>query len=206
MRYHYIIGTNYALVLYRYPNQTDPYLILLYSGGRKMPDGLTGKKILIVDDERDVLEMLSDLLGQCLLDSAASFETAKQCLSDNLYDAAVLDIMGVNGYELLELCKQKDIPAVMLTAHALSPDHLITSVKKGAYAYIPKDEMVNIESYLADVIPADKVDAAPKEINWWKRLAPVFDKKFGPDWKTKNKEFLKEFNFLHAGEKLEGTL
>jgi CheY-like chemotaxis protein len=167
-----------------------------------MADPLEGKKILMVDDEPDVLEMLSELLGQCVTDSATSFESAKQCISENSYDAAILDIMGVNGYQLLDLCKQKGIPAVMLTAHALSPAHLIASVKKGAYAYIPKDDMINIENYLTEVIE-NKVDQAPRETNWWKKLGPVFDKKFGPDWKTKNREFLKEFNFANTRDELE---
>ncbi len=117
-----------------------------------MTDYLTGKKILIVDDEPDVLEMLSDLLSQCLIDRALTFDIAKQLIARNDYDAAILDIMGVNGYDLLELCRQRQIPAVMLTAHALSPENLVASVKKGAYAYIPKDEMIQIDSYLTDVI------------------------------------------------------
>ena len=119
----------------------------------------TKGRVLVIDDEPDVLDMLSDLLSQCHIDSAPSFEAAERFLSDNTYDAAVLDIMGVNGYYLLELCKKKQIPAVMLTAHALSPDHLITSVKKGAYAYIPKDEMINIESYLIDVVDISPTSA-----------------------------------------------
>ena len=163
-----------------------------------MADNLTGKNILIVDDEPDVLEMLNELLSQCIIDSVTSFDSAKQHLAEKTYDVAILDIMGVNGYDLLELCRQKQIPAVMLTAHALSPANLMMSVKKGAYAYIPKDEMIHIESYLADVI-SDGIEPAAKTINWFEKLAPVFDKKFGPDWKVKNKEFLKEFNFVPQG-------
>jgi len=170
-----------------------------------MTDILIGKQILMVDDEPDVLEMLGELLSQCIIDSAESFETAQQYLSEKTYDAAILDIMGVNGYQLLELCKKKGIPAVMLTAHALSPAHLVTSVTKGADAYIPKDEMIHIDSYLADVI-ASRAEHAPKEINWWKRLGPVFDKKFGPDWKKKNREYLKEFNFAQHRDEMEDIL
>jgi DNA-binding NtrC family response regulator len=160
-----------------------------------MTDILTGKSVLIVDDEADVLEMLTELLSQCVIDSADSFEKAQQCLSGGTYHAAILDIMGVNGYGLLELCRQKDIPVLMLTAHALSADHLVASIKKGACAYIPKDEMVNIDGYLAEVLEG-RVDHSPKEVNWWDKLAPVFDRRFGPDWKTKHKEFLKEFTCL----------
>lgn len=167
-----------------------------------MTDYLTGKKILIVDDEPDVLETLSDLLSQCLIDRALTSDIAKQLIARNDYDAAILDIMGVNGYDLLELCRQRQIPAVMLTAHALSPENLVASVKKGAYAYIPKDEMIQIDSHLTEVIISGS-DPASSTTNWFKKLAPVFDKKFGADWKIKNKEFLKEFNLEHSRDELE---
>ena len=87
---------------------------------------LNGKKILIVDDEPDILETLTDLLDMCVTETAEDFETATSLLKQNTYDMTVLDIMGVNGYELLETAKQKEIPSVMLTAHAL----LETSTEK----------------------------------------------------------------------------
>ena len=45
-----------------------------------MQDGdiLKDKKILIVDDEPDILETLVELLDMCLIDSAPDFETAKK--------------------------------------------------------------------------------------------------------------------------------
>ncbi len=121
-----------------------------------MIDGgiLKDKKILIVDDEPDILETLMELLDMCLIDSAPDFETAKKFLSKNTYDAAILDIMGVRGYDLLQITTQKEIPALMLTAHALSPEHLIKSIKEGAHSYVPKDKMVDIETFLSDLILA----------------------------------------------------
>ena len=62
---------------------------------------ILGKKVLIVDDEKDVLEVLTDLLELCKVDRASSFEEAKQLLNSNEYHAVVLDIMGVKGFELL---------------------------------------------------------------------------------------------------------
>jgi DNA-binding response OmpR family regulator len=93
---------------------------------------LKGKKILIVDEEPDVLEALSELLDVCEIDSARNFETAEKLLNENSYDTAVLDIKGGKGYDLLELATKRDLPALMLTAHALSPDHLVKSIKRGA--------------------------------------------------------------------------
>ena len=117
-----------------------------------MTETLSGKKILIVDDEPDVFETLRELLDMCIIDYARDFDTAKKYLSENYYDAAILDIMGVDGYNLLTLARQREIPALMLTAHALSPDHLVKSIRQGAFSYIPKHEMADIPEYLDDII------------------------------------------------------
>ena len=43
-------------------------------------------------------------------------------MDDQDFDIAILDIMGVNGYGLLDIANSKKIPAVMLTAHAFTAD------------------------------------------------------------------------------------
>jgi DNA-binding response OmpR family regulator len=85
---------------------------------------LKGKKILIVDDEPDILNVLSELLSACMIDRASTFEVAKELIKSEYYDVAVLDIMGVKGFELLQIAKKKDIPVLMLTAHALNKESL----------------------------------------------------------------------------------
>ena len=95
-------------------------------------DMLDGKKILIVDDEPDVLETLEELLSMCDLAKATSFEEAKLLLETQFFDMAILDIMGVDGYALLEIANTKDVTSVMLTANALSSDNIVKSHKKGA--------------------------------------------------------------------------
>jgi DNA-binding response OmpR family regulator len=96
-----------------------------------MTERLNGKKILIVDDEPDILEALCELLDMCVIDYARNFDTAERLIKENSYDAAIFDIMGVKGYDLLQLARGKDLPALMLTAHALNPDHLVKSLKGG---------------------------------------------------------------------------
>ena len=54
---------------------------------------IKGKKILIVDDEKDVLDVLSELLDICKVDTVLSFEEGKKLLEDNFYDLAILDII-----------------------------------------------------------------------------------------------------------------
>jgi DNA-binding response OmpR family regulator len=103
-----------------------------------MHENLKDKRVLIVDDEPDILETLEELLDTCLIDSAPDYETAQKFLDKNQYDAAILDIMGVRGYDLLKLANARGIPALMLTAHALSPDNLVKSIKGGHTPTCPR--------------------------------------------------------------------
>ena len=99
---------------------------------------LEGKKILIVDDEPDVLDTLEDLLVECDTERATSFEEAKKFLETHTYDMTILDIMGVAGYDLLDIAHARGITAVMLTAHALSPDNIARSYNQGGCLLYPQ--------------------------------------------------------------------
>jgi DNA-binding NtrC family response regulator len=165
---------------------------------------LNGKKILIVDDEIDVLESLEDLLDECELETATSYESAKELLESKAYDAAILDIMGVRGFDLLEIAIEKKIPALMLTAHGLNPNNLVGSIKLGAKSYIPKEKMSEIDIYLKEIFIA-REKGIEKSGNWFARLGSFFDNRFGPGWKHKDKKFWNEFdkNFKVSKDELE---
>lgn len=154
---------------------------------------LTGKRILIVDDEPDILETLEEMLDQCLIDRATHFAEAKKLLHKNVYDAAIFDIMGVQGYDLLEIANKKEIPALMLTAHALSGDDLVKSVKGGAHVYVPKEKIAEIPVFLADILTS-REEGIRRDEKWYTRLKPYFDRKFGSDWQEKYKAFWNGFN------------
>ena len=148
-------------------------------------DRLENKRILIVDDEPDVLDTLEDLLSMCQIERATTFEDAKKLIESEYFDIAVLDIMGVDGYKLLELANNKEMIAVMLTAHALSPDNVVKSYKEGAASYIPKDEMANIAVFLNDILEA-KEQGKHFWWRWFDRLGSFFERRFGPDWQNEN--------------------
>jgi DNA-binding response OmpR family regulator len=152
---------------------------------------LEGKKILIVDDEPDVLETLIDLLSLCKIDTASSFEEGRQMLEEQGYDIAVLDIMGVQGFDLLKVAVNRGTPALMLTAHALTEESIKKSVEEGAAYFAPKEKMVDIELFVADVF-----EAIEKKKNPWEklidRLGGFYDRRFqGPNWRKQEEEFLK---------------
>ena len=151
---------------------------------------LRGKVVLVVDDEPDILETVEDLLDMCEVHKAQDFDTALRLILSNSYDAVILDIMGVNGFELLKNSVARDFPTLMLTAHAVTPEALSKSMKYGAVSFLPKELMKDIEEILEDVVLG-----GGKRLWWLKSLektGPYFDEKFGPDWKDKNK-FFKEF-------------
>ena len=141
---------------------------------------LEGKKLLIVDDEPDVVETLKDLLDMCDIDTAADFATGEELLNQDKYDIAILDIMGVKGYELLKIANKKGVPALMLTAHALSPDNFVKSISKGAIAYIPKEKMNEIAIFLSDLLKSQ--EGTEKPYKWFYRLKSFFNEQFGAGW------------------------
>jgi DNA-binding NtrC family response regulator len=149
---------------------------------------LVNKKILIVDDEPDVLDSLEELLDMCTLVRAETYEEADALLKAEKFDIAILDIMGVDGYKLLETANKKNVLTVMLTAHALSPENIKRSYLGGACSYIPKEEMINIESFLMDVLAAKKAGKNPWT-TWYSRLSFFCEEKFGPEWEKDEKEF-----------------
>ncbi|UCH20294.1 MAG: response regulator [Deltaproteobacteria bacterium] len=146
---------------------------------------LEGKRLLIVDDEPDVLETLADLLPMCDVVKASTFDEAKNLLETQYFDMAILDIMGVEGYELLKICNAQRVIGVMLTAYAMTPENIIKSYENGAASFVPKEEMANIATFLTDIY-----EAREKGKNlWWRwfdRLADYCERKFGPDWQKKH--------------------
>ncbi len=154
---------------------------------------LEGKKILIVDDEPDVLDVLEEMLDMCEVVKASSFDEARKHLESEDFDMALLDIMGVDGYKLLNIAKHRKITAVMLTANALSPENLVKSIKDGADSYLPKEEMSNITTFLIDILKSQNEGESTWE-PWHRRLSTsYFAKKWGGNWKDQNKEFWKRF-------------
>lgn len=160
---------------------------------------IKGQRLLIVDDEEDVLDTLTDLLEAAKLDRASGFEEAKKLLENNEYDLAILDIMGVSGFELLAIAREKGIPSLMLTAHGLSEENLKRSANEGASYYAPKDEIFNIATFVADVLEAEDEKKSPWE-RWFKRLGRYYDGRFGgTDWRDKEKEFWQKMMASRGG-------
>ena len=118
------------------------------------------KKILIVDDEQDIVETLKFVLEAqgyeciCAYDGEEGLNTAKEVMPDLI----ILDVMmpKINGFKISRLLKYdnkyKDIPILMVTARSQDEDKLIGE-ETGADEYVTKpfeiDEILTkVEKYL----------------------------------------------------------
>jgi DNA-binding NtrC family response regulator len=149
---------------------------------------LNGKRLLIVDDEPDVLAVLeAEIMGECpncTVEKATTYESAKKLLESNTYDVVVLDIMGVRGFDLLEIAVGRGFKVAMLTAHAMSPEALKRSIEMKAGAYLPKEKLGEIVPFLEDLLTYDH------ETGWkrlFAKLHSIFIDRFEEGWeKTPN--------------------
>lgn len=162
---------------------------------------LQDKVVLVVDDEPDVLDTVADVLETCLVTKARDFDTARQYLMGFTYDIVILDIMGVDGFELLKMSVKRGFPTVMLTAYALTPDALEQSIRLGAVSFLPKEKMSELDDYLADVVLGGNKPVWEKLFS---KLGHLFNKRFGPDWKERN-QFFREFESILRGSKIGGN-
>ncbi len=150
---------------------------------------LDGKRILAVDDEPDVLDTLEDLLEDypgLIFERAEDYETGYHLLRSWTYDVVILDIMGVRGFDLLNASVHLGFPTVMLTAHAFSARDLQQSIEMGARAYIPKENMLEIDEFLEDVLTFGHESGLKR---MFQKLGSTFDKRFGSRWMENEKTF-----------------
>ncbi|MFZ0241317.1 MAG: response regulator [Desulfobacterales bacterium] len=154
---------------------------------------LKGKRILAVDDEQDILETIEDILDEADLDMAADYDTASRKIRQTRYDLAILDIMGVDGLKLLAEAVERGIPTVMLTAHAINPETLMESIRKGAISYLPKEMLTDLDTLLEELLAAREQGTPPWKL-LFEKLGDYFDERFGPGWKDKDQEFWSQFS------------
>jgi CheY-like chemotaxis protein len=105
--------------------------------------------------------------------------------------------MGVDGLHLLDACVKRGIPAVMLTAHAINPETLMESIQKGAISYLPKEKLSELDDLLNAILGAFERGDPPWKL-LFDKLGDYFDRRFGPDWKEKNRDFWSDFSRTYS--------
>jgi DNA-binding NarL/FixJ family response regulator len=150
---------------------------------------LKDKIVLVVDDEPDALETIAEELDMCIVHKAKDYQTGLQYLQSYNYDIVILDIMGVNGFELLRTSVERGFPSVMLTAHSVTPEAVKKSIKLGALSFLPKERMADLREFLEDVVLGA---GKPMWSKFFDKMGTYLNRRFGPDWKERD-EFFKEF-------------
>ncbi len=120
----------------------------------KMPS-----KILLVDDEREFVQTLSERLLMRDMGSAVAYdgESALEVVREDEPDVMILDLKmpGIDGIEVLRRVKatQPEIEVIILTGHGSEADKT-TCMQLGAFAYLQKP--VDVEELSATIKQANE--------------------------------------------------
>jgi len=109
-------------------------------------------KILIVDDETTIIEVLRSLLVRNghIVETAVDGEEALRKLKEGVFDLMITDVRlpgSIDGFELLRQGKelQSHMAVIVITAYA-DVDSAVEAIKRGAFHYIAKpfkfDELI----------------------------------------------------------------
>jgi DNA-binding NtrC family response regulator len=147
---------------------------------------LHGKKLLAVDDEADVLEIIKEEFPGSIVITAQEFAGALKLINEDVFDLVILDIMGVNGFELLKACRARHLPAAMLTARAITVESINTAIREGAVSFLPKEELNRLPELVAEILS----ELEQGRTHWAKlfeRLGSYFKDKLGVSWEDLEK-------------------
>jgi DNA-binding response OmpR family regulator len=103
---------------------------------------MTGKSILLVDDDRELDLMLTEYLSTepFSVTTALDGTLALELLTEETFDLVILDVMlpSLNGFDVLHRLRQTlTVPVIMLTARGQDTDRIL-GLELGADDYLPK--------------------------------------------------------------------
>ena len=100
-------------------------------------------RVLVVDDEDDIRELLDMTLSRMGLDAdcAANVAEARRLLAEKTYELCLTDMRlpDGDGLELVRFIGEqcRDLPVAVITAHG-SMENAVSALKAGAFDYVPK--------------------------------------------------------------------
>jgi DNA-binding NtrC family response regulator len=120
-------------------------------------------KVLIVDDEKDFLDIMAERLGARGMEvsTATSAENALKMVLKESFDAVIMDLMmpEMDGFKALKLFKETrpDLPIILLTAN-VPEEKCIEAIKLGAMDVIEKPADLNLLTQKVEEAKALKVN------------------------------------------------
>ena len=99
-------------------------------------------RVLVIDDDRELCELIRDYLGPLGYETVAEHDGVAGAgrAAEERFEAVILDVMlpGVDGFEVLRrIRKTSDVPVLMLTARGEETDRIV-GLEMGADDYLPK--------------------------------------------------------------------
>ena len=127
-----------------------------------MSNPLTGKRILVVEDEMMVLIMIENALADLgceSVSSAATVDQALQFLETDIFDAATLDVNlnGTLSYRVAEALKARGVPFAFSTGYT---DHGIGGAHDGQPVLSKPYSLEDLKRMFAILLPAAAASAA----------------------------------------------
>ncbi|HET8899700.1 MAG TPA: sigma-54 dependent transcriptional regulator [Rhodanobacteraceae bacterium] len=110
---------------------------------------MSKQRVLVIDDERDIRELLTITLGRMNLevDAAANVGDAKRMLGEQPYDLCFTDMRlpDGTGQDIIEHIAQRypETPVAMITAYG-NVDAAVTALKAGAFDFVSKPVDINM--------------------------------------------------------------
>jgi two-component system response regulator PilR (NtrC family) len=130
---------------------------------------MTQHKVLVVDDEADIRELLEITLSRMGLDtfSAGDVTSAQRLLDEHTFQLCLTDMRlpDGTGIDLVRSIQkqQPDLPVAVVTAYG-SVESAIDSLKAGAFDFVSKP--VELEQLRSLVSTALKLDSAPESFSY----------------------------------------
>lgn len=132
------------------------------------PKASDGQRLLVVDDDREIRDLLSALLtrrGYKVVTAREEHEM-RQILESSRVDLIILDLM-LPGKDGLTICRElratKAIPIIMLTSRGEPMDRIV-GLEMGADDYLPKPfEVRELEARVKAVLRRSKASFSPAD-------------------------------------------
>jgi two-component system response regulator PilR (NtrC family) len=113
------------------------------------PDDMSKPTVLVIDDERDIRELLTITLGRMglVVETASNVTEAKERLAETRFALCFTDmnLPDGNGQEIIELiaAKYSETPVAMITAYG-NVEAAVIALKAGAFDFVSKPVDINL--------------------------------------------------------------
>jgi len=120
------------------------------------PSTLNSKRILAIDDDRDLLDVLEEEIlaahPDLKVEKAVTFPQAIEKMIWVNYDAVILDITSGYGFKLVQLAQSRHLHVGLLTTYPVLPGHPRLPAQMAARAFLSKERLGDVVPFLEKII------------------------------------------------------